>query len=214
MLFLDVLQSKLIHFFNAHQDLATVDSILLRELPPVEDVDAVSYAYITSSSLQANSDNMLFLFFLFPTIMWVSKCVQRLALKRLVDISMGVLTPLSEQLTKPLPHAIPLVNLEELSSGAHKLLPEGTDLNWTMILSPVNFLAMLFSLLDWGLFCLVSLDFFLFGFCAGTRLAVTLRGDESYEQLAILKGVDDITMLLHNVPYSEEKTGRVHAGRR
>jgi hypothetical protein len=69
MLFLDVLQSKLIHFFNAHQDLATVDSILLRELPPVEDVDAVSYAYITSSSLQANSDNMLFLFFLFPTIM-------------------------------------------------------------------------------------------------------------------------------------------------
>jgi (E)-4-hydroxy-3-methylbut-2-enyl-diphosphate synthase len=118
------------------KDLATVDSILLRELPPVEDAQA------------------------------------RLALKRLVDISMGVLTPLSEQLTKPLPHAIALVNVDELSSGAHKLLPEGT------------------------------------------RLAVTLRGDESYEQLDLLKGVDDITMLLHSVPYGEEKTGRVHAARR
>lgn len=50
---------------------------------------------------------------------------QRLALKRLVDVSMGIITPLSEQLTKPLPHAIVLVNLKELSSGAHKLLPEG-----------------------------------------------------------------------------------------
>lgn len=50
--------------------------------------------------------------------------------------------------------------------------------------------------------------------CIGTRLAVTLRGDESYEQLDILKDVDDITMLLHNVPYGEEKVGRVHASRR
>lgn len=38
---------------------------------------------------------------------------------------MGVLTPLSEQLTKPLPNAIALVNLKELASGANKLLPEG-----------------------------------------------------------------------------------------
>lgn len=50
---------------------------------------------------------------------------QRLALKRLIDISMGVITPLSEQLTKPLPNAMVLVNLKELSSGAHKLLPDG-----------------------------------------------------------------------------------------
>ncbi|KAF7084799.1 hypothetical protein CFC21_088330 [Triticum aestivum] len=98
--------------------------------------------------------------------------LKRLALKRLVDISMGVLTPLSEQLTKPLPHAIVLVTLDELSSDANKLLPEGT------------------------------------------RFAVTLRGDESYEQLDVLKSVDNITMLLHNVPYGEEKTGRVHAARR
>ncbi|KAF7089894.1 hypothetical protein CFC21_092749 [Triticum aestivum] len=98
--------------------------------------------------------------------------LKRLALKRLVDISMGVLTPLSEQLTKPLPHAIVLVTLDELSSDANKLLPEGT------------------------------------------RFAVTLRGDESYEQLDVLKSVDNITMLLHNIPYGEEKTGRVHAARR
>lgn len=59
---------------------------------------------------------------------------------------------------------------------------------------------------------LIVLSFFMV--CIGTRLAVTLRGDESYEQLDILKDVDDITMLLHNVPYGEEKTGRVHAARR
>lgn len=118
------------------KDLATVDSILLRELPPLEDADA------------------------------------RLALKRLIDISMGVVTPLSEQLTKPLPNAIVLVNLKQLSTGAYKLLPEGT------------------------------------------RLAVTVRGDEPYEELDILKIVGDITMLLHDLPYSEDKLSRVHAARR
>nr|AJA32314.1 chloroplast 1-hydroxy-2-methyl-2-(E)-butenyl-4-diphosphate synthase [Narcissus tazetta] len=118
------------------KDLATVDSILLRELPPVDDVDA------------------------------------RLALKRLIDISMGVLTPLSEQLTKPLPNAIVLVNLKELSTGVYSLFAEGT------------------------------------------RLAVTIRGDEPYKELDIFKDVDDITMLLHNLPYSEEKISRVHAARR
>lgn len=118
------------------KDLATVDSILLRELPPAEDAAA------------------------------------RLALKRLVDISMGVLAPLSEQLTKPLPNAIALVSLKELSSGAHKLLPDGT------------------------------------------RLAVSVRGDEPFEELNALKGTSNITMLLHDIPSSEEKTGRVQAARR
>jgi (E)-4-hydroxy-3-methylbut-2-enyl-diphosphate synthase len=51
-------------------------------------------------------------------------------------------------------------------------------------------------------------------FCIGTRFAVTLRGDESYEQLDVLKSAEDITMLLHNVPYGEEKTGRVQTARR
>ncbi|XP_065865676.1 4-hydroxy-3-methylbut-2-en-1-yl diphosphate synthase (ferredoxin), chloroplastic [Euphorbia lathyris] len=117
------------------KDLATVDSILLRELPPVDDVDA------------------------------------RLALKRLIDISMGIIVPLSEQLTKPLPNAMVLVNLKELASGAHKLLPEGT------------------------------------------RLVVSLRGDESYAELDILKDID-ATMILHNLPFAEDKIGRVHAARR
>ncbi|KAK1290955.1 hypothetical protein QJS10_CPB18g02121 [Acorus calamus] len=117
------------------KDLATVDSILLPELPPVDDIDS------------------------------------RLTLKRLIDISMGVLTPLSEQLTKPLPNAIALVNLKELSTGAYKLLPEGT------------------------------------------RVAVSVRGDEPFEELDILKNVD-ATMLLHNVPHTEDKISRVHAARR
>ncbi|XP_031502065.1 4-hydroxy-3-methylbut-2-en-1-yl diphosphate synthase (ferredoxin), chloroplastic [Nymphaea colorata] len=117
------------------KDLATVDSILLRELPPLEDIDA------------------------------------RLALKRLIDVSMGILTPLSEQLTKPLSHAIVLVNLVELATGAHKLLQKGT------------------------------------------RLAVCVRGDEQYEELSILKEYD-VTMLLHSIPYAEEKIGRVQAARR
>lgn len=47
----------------------------------------------------------------------------------------------------------------------------------------------------------------------GTRLVVSLRGDESYEELEILKSID-ATMILHEVPYTEEKTGRVHAARR
>jgi len=118
-----------------YKDLATVDTILLRELPPAEDTEA------------------------------------RLAIKRLIDISMGVLTPLSEQLTKPLPNAMVLVNLKELSTGAHKLLP------------------------------------------AGTLLAVTVRGDETYEELDIIKSVD-ATMLLLNLPREEEKVNRVHASRR
>ncbi|MCD7457405.1 hypothetical protein HAX54_035028 [Datura stramonium] len=117
------------------KDLATVDSILLRELPPLDDKDS------------------------------------RLALKRLVDISMGVIAPLSEQLTKPLPNAMVLVTLKELSGGAHKLLPEGT------------------------------------------RLVVSARGDESLDELEILKS-SDVIMVLHNLPYTEEKIGRVQAARR
>eukprot|EP00249_Psilotum_nudum_P019451 c27258_g1_i2 orf=440-2713(+) len=116
------------------KDLATVDTILLRELPPVDDIAA------------------------------------RLAVKRLIDISVGVLTPLSEQLIKPLPHAMVIVTLKELSSAAHKLLP------------------------------------------SGTRLAITLRGDESYKDLDILKHVE-ATMILLNVS-TDDKVSRVHSSRR
>ncbi|KAG6779919.1 hypothetical protein POTOM_016321 [Populus tomentosa] len=95
----------------------------------------------------------------------------RLALKRLIEVSMGVIAPLSEQLTKPLPNAMVLVNLKELSTGAYKLLPEGT------------------------------------------RLVVSLRGDEPSEEFEILKHVD-AKMILHVLPLSEDKIGRVHAARR
>ena len=47
----------------------------------------------------------------------------------------------------------------------------------------------------------------------GTRLVVSVRGDEPYEELEILKGVD-ATMILHELPYTEEKVSRVHAARR
>ncbi|GFQ00270.1 4-hydroxy-3-methylbut-2-en-1-yl diphosphate synthase chloroplastic [Phtheirospermum japonicum] len=96
------------------KDLATVDSILLRELPAEDDKDA---------------------------------------------------------LTKPLPNALVMVTLNELSTGAHKLLPEGT------------------------------------------RLVVSVRGDEPYDELKILKTTDAV-MILHDLPYSEDKISRVHAARR
>ncbi|XP_002986683.2 4-hydroxy-3-methylbut-2-en-1-yl diphosphate synthase (ferredoxin), chloroplastic [Selaginella moellendorffii] len=73
-----------------YKDVATVDSILLKELPALDDKPS------------------------------------RLTLKRLVDISMGILTPLSQQLERPLPHAIALVTLEEVASGAHNQLPQGS----------------------------------------------------------------------------------------
>ncbi|KAL8089838.1 hypothetical protein AgCh_039342 [Apium graveolens] len=117
------------------KDLATVDSILLRELPPLDDNDS------------------------------------RLALKRLIDVSMGVITPLSEQLVKPLPNAIVLATLKDLSSGTHKLLPKGT------------------------------------------RIVVSVRGDEPYEELEFLKSID-ATMLFHDLPNTDEKVGRVQAARR
>lgn len=48
---------------------------------------------------------------------------------------------------------------------------------------------------------------------SGTRLVVSLRGDESYEELEILKDID-ATMVLHDLPFNEDKVGRVHAARR
>jgi len=47
----------------------------------------------------------------------------------------------------------------------------------------------------------------------GTRLVVSVRGDEPYEELEILKDVD-ATMLLHDLPYTEDRISRVHAARR
>jgi len=52
--------------------------------------------------------------------------MQRLAVKRLTDVGIGVLTPLVEQLANPLPHAMALATLDEIASGAHRELPAGT----------------------------------------------------------------------------------------
>lgn len=48
---------------------------------------------------------------------------------------------------------------------------------------------------------------------SGTRLVVSVRGDEPYEELEILKSVD-ATMILHELPYTEDRVSRVHAARR
>lgn len=42
---------------------------------------------------------------------------------------------------------------------------------------------------------------------------MSLRGDEAYEELEILKEID-ATMILHDLPFTEDKIGRVHAARR
>lgn len=44
-------------------------------------------------------------------------------------------------------------------------------------------------------------------------MVVSARGDEPFEELEILKDID-ATMLLHKVPYNEDKIGRVLAARR
>lgn len=56
-------------------------------------------------------------------------------------------------------------------------------------------------------------DNLLVPFDLGTRLVVSVRGDEPYEELEILKDVD-ATMLLHDLPYTEDRVSRVHAARR
>lgn len=42
---------------------------------------------------------------------------------------------------------------------------------------------------------------------------MSLRGDEPYEELEILKDID-ATMILHELSFAEEKVSRVHAARR
>lgn len=47
--------------------------------------------------------------------------MQRLAVKRLLDISVGVLTPLSEQLAKPMLNAMVLLTLKEAAESLDKV---------------------------------------------------------------------------------------------
>lgn len=50
-------------------------------------------------------------------------------------------------------------------------------------------------------------------YLSGSRMVVSVRGDESYEELELLKDID-ATMLLHELPFTEDKIGRVQAARR
>lgn len=56
----------------------------------------------------------------------------RLAVKRLTDVGIGVLTPVAEQLVNSLPHAMALATLDEIASGTHKELPTGIRLAVTL----------------------------------------------------------------------------------
>lgn len=51
--------------------------------------------------------------------------MQRLAVKRLTDVGIGVLTPTTEQLANPFPHAMALATLDAISFGAPKELLTG-----------------------------------------------------------------------------------------
>lgn len=48
---------------------------------------------------------------------------------------MGVLSLLQEQLTKPIPNAVVLVNLNDLSTGVSKLLPMGSPFTLEIIVT-------------------------------------------------------------------------------
>lgn len=52
-----------------------------------------------------------------------------------------------------------------------------------------------------------------FDLFSGTRLAVTLRGDEPDGRLKMLKDLD-LIMLLQYLPEGDEKSSRVHASQR
>lgn len=54
---------------------------------------------------------------------------------------------------------------------------------------------------------------FLASVISGTRLVVSVRGDEPYGELEVLKNID-ATMILHDVPFNEDNVSRVHAARR
>eukprot|EP00898_Chlorokybus_atmophyticus_P007308 jgi/Chlat1/7579/Chrsp63S07087 len=116
------------------KDIGTVDSILMRELPAIDDAEA-------------------------------RKTISRL---QTMPSGMGVLAPLNELLAKPFPGAIAVVTLEQARSKSHQQLP------------------------------------------AGTRIAVTLQGDEDEELFSELDAVDPILILVETGP----GISRVHASRR
>eukprot|EP00245_Coleochaete_scutata_P012910 TRINITY_DN509_c0_g1_i1.p1 TRINITY_DN509_c0_g1~~TRINITY_DN509_c0_g1_i1.p1 ORF type:complete len:747 (+),score=186.42 TRINITY_DN509_c0_g1_i1:339-2243(+) len=51
----------------------------------------------------------------------------RLALKRMQEVGVGVLSPVDELQQRPLPNSIALLSLPQVIAGAHSALPEGTS---------------------------------------------------------------------------------------
>ena len=93
---------------------------------------------------------------------------ERLALKRLQEVGVGVLVPAAELAERPVPNAIAVFPLADVASGNAKL-PGGA-----------------------------------------IRMAVTVRGDETDEQLAALKGSDALMVLIE----TPEGVSRIHSTRR
>ena len=56
---------------------------------------------------------------------------QRQALRRLQEVGVGVLVPLSALQASPLPASIALLTLEDVAAGAHKNLPAGESMQGT-----------------------------------------------------------------------------------
>lgn len=130
-----------ISFIFWMQDLATVDTILLNKLPAAEDKASVSgatFRFWIFRSVEKirrpvgclSFDDVLLTMLrsigILSHLLDGLLMMQRLAVKRLIDVGIGVLTPLTEQLANPLQHAMALVTLDEISSGVHKELPAGT----------------------------------------------------------------------------------------
>jgi len=114
------------------KDIATVDSIMMRELPDVDDTEA------------------------------------RTALRRLIEVSMGIVVPAEELEAKPLENAVALMSLKDAVAKDGKL-PEGA-----------------------------------------IRLAVSVDGTESEEELQKIKDLDPTMILL----LTDQSISNLHASRR
>ncbi|CAI5996923.1 unnamed protein product [Closterium sp. NIES-65] len=249
------------------QDLATVDSILLRQAPAADDKEAskplsgsdesrckcVSYegspanvlaAAVPSSGAEAtagggrgrvgaggspHSHPTLPLPRLPPPpTSHATLCIpsyQRLALRRLQEVGVGVLVPVEALAAAPLPNAVALLSLEQAKLGVHKHLPQG---GWcclhvcvhrsalaasppasSVAAAPLHNAVALLSLEQANLGVHKHLP------QGAARFAVSVRGDESEEDLKALVGLDAVMLLAHVPPQAEDSTvSRVHSSRR
>ena len=93
---------------------------------------------------------------------------ERLALKRLQEVGVGVLVPAEELAAAPIPNAVAVFTLSQVAKGEAKM-PEGA-----------------------------------------IRMAITVRGDESDEELGKLKGSEAVMLLIE----TPKGSSRIHSTRR